>query len=488
MTYSAGAAPSQRVLLSAEPSKREARSRLLGRWWELMDLRIGVVPLPVFVVLFAIIAGFVVTKTPPSAPPASKSAIVAATKQTPSAVPLAKPTTSSPSVPSDILMNIAILTVGGFACAEIGRRLPYLRKIGSAAILATFVPSYLVYTHLLPAPVVQSVTDFTKQSNFLYLFISAIIVGSILGMDRRALVSGFLKIFVPMATASVAAAAVGGLVGVASGLSLSHAMFFVVLPVLAGGVGEGAIPLSVGYAALSQQDQGILFAQILPAVMMGSLLAIVLSGCLNFLGQRYPSLTGNGRLQAEAAPARAETAPTVMVDPATIAAAGVTAVALYLVGVLIQRLTGFPAPVSMLFFAVLIKLGQLVSPSLEQGAFALYRFFSVAVTYPLLFAIGASVTPWDKLVAAFTLQNVVTISATVVTLICVGFVTGKALRLFPIDTAIVTACRAAQGGTGDVAILTAADRMELMPFAQIATRIGGALTVTLALIAFAQFR
>ena len=100
------------------------------------------------------------------------------------------------------------------------------------------------------------------------------------------------------------------------------------------------------------------------------------------------------------------------------------------------------------------------------------------MTYPLLFAIGVSMTPWDKLVAAFTLANLVTIGSTVVTLMGTGFLVGRRLGMYPIETAIVNACHSGQGGTGDVAILTAANRMALMPFAQIATRIGGALTVT----------
>ena len=52
--------------------------------------------------------------------------------------------------------------------------------------------------------------------------------------------------------------------------------------------------------------------------------------------------------------------------------------------------------------------------------------------------------------------------------------------MYPVDSSIVTACHSGLGGTGDVAILSASNRMGLMPFAQISTRLGGATMVVLA--------
>ena len=75
-----------------------------------------------------------------------------------------------------------------------------------------------------------------------------------------------------------------------------------------------------------------------------------------------------------------------------------------------------------------------MSPQLQQGAFVVYKFFSTAVTYPLLFAIGVSLTPWDKLMAAFTLPTLVTIISTVATLMGTGAFVGRFLKMYPIET------------------------------------------------------
>ena len=423
-------------------------------WQRLMDWRIGVIPVPIAVVLAGVLWFFV----------------------------------SRGELATDLPMMIALTVLLSFICAEIGHRIPGLRIVGGAVIAATFLPSALVYYHVLPTGLVGAVTRFTKDSNYLFLYIAAIIVGSVFGMDRTVLIRGFVKIFAPLAAGTVAALIVGALVGTALGLGVGHAVFYVVLPVMAGGVGDGAVPLSLGYAGVLHQGFGGQFAQVLPPVMIGSLFAVLIAGGLNWLGKRKPQWSGEGRLlpggQMDEFLKKSE--PQQHPDVTSIAAGAMTAVTLYLVGELTFVLWKLPAPVVMLALAVAMKLGWAVTRRLELGADAVFQMFAKVGTYPLLFMVGVAMTPWDKLIAALAPADLITIAATVVTLVGVGFWVGSRVNLYPIEAALVNATHAGQGGTGGVAILTAAERMQLMPFAQIAIRIGGAIVVTLTLLAFAR--
>lgn len=430
---------------------RASDENLLTR---LFEIRVSFIPLPVYVVLCVLVAG-----------------IVAVNK-----------------VSVDLPTMIAIIGLGGATCAEIGKRIPYLRSIGGSAIIAAFLPSYLMSVGWVPDSVATSVTTFTKSSNFIYLFVSSVVVGSIFTMDRDMILKGFAKIFLPMVAGSILAFVAGGLVGMAAGLDLKQVLFFVSVPVMGGGLGEGAIPLSVGYAEIMGVDSGKILAQLLPVILLGNLSAIVLCGVMSAVGRRYPHLTGNGQLyvgsQTATQPAAAEVEKPISVE--WVIAAGMSAITLYLAGVMMHALFGLPGPVCMLFLAVMMKLFKLVPKPLEDGARTLFKFFTTCVTYPLLFANSIAVTHWSELIAALHWANLLAIFTTVAVLILVGFVMARRLGLHPVETAIVNGCHSGLGGTGDVAILTAAGRMELMPFAQISTRIGGAITVMVALLIFAQ--
>ncbi|EPG7965943.1 2-hydroxycarboxylate transporter family protein [Citrobacter koseri] len=435
------------------------RLSLKERWWHIMDTwKIGIIPLPMFLLAGALIAIDCL----------------------------------GGKLPSDIVVMVATLAFFGFACGEFGKRLPIVGKLGAAAICATFIPSALVYYSLLPDVVVESTTKFYKSTNILYLYICCIIVGSIMSMNRTVLIQGFLRIFFPMLCGEIVGMVVGMGVGLALGLEPFQIFFFIILPIMAGGVGEGAIPLSIGYATLLHMDQGVALGRILPMVMLGSLTAIIISGCLNQLGKRFPHLTGEGQLMPNRANAD-EPSPSLAegvsgkTDVTTIAAGALLAILLYMLGMLGHKLIGLPAPVGMLFVAVLVKLVNGVSPRVLEGSQVVYKFFQTSVTYPILFAVGVAITPWEELVNAFTLTNLLVIISTVAALVATGFFVGKKIGMHPIDVAIVSCCQSGQGGTGDVAILTAGNRMSLMPFAQIATRIGGAINVSISLLVLGNF-
>ncbi|PWC18618.1 malate permease [Brenneria roseae subsp. roseae] len=434
---------------------------LKEKWWHILDTyKVGIIPVPLFLLAGALIGIDCLNG----------------------------------KLPSDIVVMVATLAFFGFACGEFGKRLPIIGKMGAAAICATFIPSAMVYYGLLPDVVVESTVKFYKSTNILYLYICCIIVGSIMSMNRQTLIQGFLRIFFPMLCGEVAGMLIGMAIGIALGMDPFQIFFFLILPIMAGGVGEGAIPLSIGYATILHMEQGVALGRILPVVMLGSLTAIIIAGMLNQLGKRYPHLTGEGELMPNKGNELGKTDSGTPVagfsgkaDVTTIASGALLAILLYMIGMLGHKMIGLPAPVGMLFVAVLVKLLHGVSPKMLEGSQVVYKFFQTSVTYPILFAVGVAITPWQELVNAFTLQNLLVIVSTVTALVMTGFFVGKKIGMHPIDVAIISCCQSGQGGTGDVAILTAGNRMVLMPFAQIATRIGGAINVSVALLILANF-
>jgi malate:Na+ symporter len=103
MQQSVSASASPQSLHSAEPWCPYG-------WWKIVDIRIGIIPVPIYVILVGLLAGFTYTG----------------------------------DIKGEVSTMIAVLVIGGFTCAEIGKHTPVLRNIGAAAIFATFVPSAAV--------------------------------------------------------------------------------------------------------------------------------------------------------------------------------------------------------------------------------------------------------------------------------------------------------------------------------------------------------
>ena len=412
------------------------------------SLKIGVVPLPLYIVLACIIfsASFY------------------------------------GKLPADMIGGFAIIMIMGIFLGEAGKKIPILKNIGGPAILALFVPSYMLYTNILNPSSVKAITALMKTSNFLYLYISILVAGSILGMNRKILIKGFTRMFVPLVVGTISAISAGILVGLLFGYNPYRTFFFIVMPIIAGGIGEGILPLSMSYAEILNQGQQVFVAQMIPAALLGNVLAIISAGLLKRLGEKKPELSGDGVLVKSGNDSEILKGATKdkSIDFSLMGAGLLIACSLFIFGSLASKFIPIPGPVIMIFTAALLKISKLMPAKMEQGANQLYKFISGSLTYPLMIGLGVIYVPWGELVNAITPAYVAICASTVIAMITSGFFIGKYVNMYPVEAALVTACHSGLGGTGDVAILSASNRMELMPFAQIATRIGGASMIVVA--------
>lgn len=419
-------------------------------------------------------------------------------------------------LPIDMIGGFACIMVLGFLFGDIGGKIPVLRSIGGPAILSLFIPSAMIgckvfnlewnmfgTTYVLNTmPVPEAIESIMKKANFLYFYISCLVAGSLLGMDRRVLIQGFLRMFVPLAIGSLAAVCIGIGVGYLFGHDPQETFFFIVVPIMGGGIGEGVLPTSIAYAEILGRPQPEMLAKLMPAALIGNVVAIVCAGLLKRIGEKYPQFNGKGLLvrggnDAELLQAQNEIA-NKPIDLSLMGAGMIIACCLFIAGNLLSPLTGqafdlvialfgspgkpstgIPGPILMILIGAAFKIFSIMPARMEQGAYQMYRFIATNLTYPLMIGLGAMMD-WNKLINAFTFSFFIICASTVLAIIVSGWLVAYFMKMYQVETALVNACHSGLGGTGDVAILSAAERMEMMPFAQISTRIGGAAMVVLA--------
>ena len=392
--------------------------------------------------------------------------------------------------PGGMVGAFLFLMIFGAILNEVGNHLPIVKTfLGGGAIVCIFGGAALVFWHIIPEAVSTNCTTFMKDAGFLDFYIAALITGSILGMNRKLLIKAAIR-YLPCIIGAVAAAlGLVALFGNIFGMSGGESIAYIGIPIMGGGMGAGAVPISkVFEGALGIPSETIL-SRLVPAVALGNALAIVFGGLLDRVGKAFPKLTGNGQLViSNDNSLREEHKEPKHTGIENYAVGVVISTAFYALGSLIAKLIGFTGlnihPYAWMIISVAVaKVTDIIPEQYEEDAALWYSFVSKNWTAALMLGIGIAYTDMGQIISAFTPTYLILVFVVVLGAVLGSAIIGRLVGFYPIEAAITAGlCMANMGGTGDVAVLMASKRMDLMPFAQISSRLGGAFIILLASI------
>lgn len=388
------------------------------------------------------------------------------------------------ATPGGFLGGFFICTILGLLFEKLGDNLPVVKDyFGGGPFVTIFGGAALVYFRVLPQNVVGAIGSFIKSMDYIGLAVAALICGSILTMDRKVLIKAGSRYLIPVMAGIIVAFGLTGLVGEIMGYGWREAIMFISLPIMGGGTSAGAVPTAEMYGSMMAKDNSYYLSLLMPAVALGNALSIVFGGLLNRVGKKYPQTTGNGMILKGFTLNKEETTK----EPVNYLYMGtgfiITGV-FFTIGILISKIVPAIHYYAWTIISVAIaKIFGFFPKQLEKQIAQWYEFI-LKVTLPaVMFGIGMVYTDLNIVIQAFSGSYILMVFTTVLGAVIGAWFAGKLIGFYPVESAITAGlCMSNMGGTGDVATLGAANRMELMPFAQISSRIGGAIILIIASI------
>lgn len=386
-------------------------------------------------------------------------------------------------LPQNLTSGLIVSMIIGGLLKWIGDSIPVFNTFGGGPILCILIPALFLYWGIFPDSLATLTDDFYNKFGFADLAVTGIIVGSILSMDRKMLLKVGVRFFIPLLGAVVCAFFVGGLIGHLIGFGFKETIFFVVGPIMGGGMAAGAVPMAEIYAASGGGNAGEILAKLAPAVMVGNMVCILVAGTLNGLSKRNKGIknfSGEGELlrvkNSEQNIFMEESNFPFSINNLTIGI--IISLGLYVFGnVVANFIPAFHFYVYIILGAAALKIFNILPSQFEKAAGDWYEFITSAWVPAVLVAISAGMIDFESVIRIVTDPSYLslTIITVIVAALAAGFI-GLLVGFYFVESSIASGLGMADmGGSGDVAVLSASERMGLMPFMQISSRIGGAI-------------
>jgi malate:Na+ symporter len=400
--------------------------------------------------------------------------------------------------------------MGGFTLALIlgvglnwlGNQIPVIKNYGAGTIFAVLVPALLIYFGVFPASVAKIEKNFFSGYDYTSFLVPSLLVGSILAMSRDTLINAGVRFIVPMCGTIVLSTLFTGVLGLVLGYGFMESMLYIAGPILGSGISASAVPLSKIYATYGGGTPESYLTILSSSVMIANILTILSAALLASLGKKNKDMfvkgfSGEGKILRNELKINIteDQKQEAVSDPdqtrfSELGAGFALTCGFYTFGLICSKLVpSLNAYVWMIVAAIIFKIFRLTPESLEKSSGEWTRFMAKIMTPAALAAISMGVLDIKQLLSLFTnpVYVILCIASVLITMIVSAILTYW-FGFYVVEGTIMAGLGLADmGGTGDVAVVTASNRLQLLPFLTICSRIGGSINMVWLTFMASQF-
>lgn len=380
--------------------------------------------------------------------------------------------------------TVAYLMAIGGLFFWLGDTIPFVNNyLGGACLLPLLGASFLNYVGLVPEELVSGV-NVLMGGGFQDAYVSMLLVGSILIMDRKLLLSAtarYMPVIIGSQAFALSAVALGGLI---TGTNIVDALFYIGAPIMSGGSGGAIVTLPALYSNVSGTDMSGMAGQFLSYASISNVVAIVAAAVFGGITAKMKGLNGNGDIlvsKEEKVITEDEKRPGTSADYVALGSGIFMSFVFYLGGNILANLPVLgviPGLAWTIILAIIVKAAGLFPNHIADNAVYSMNFALRALLPMLIAGIGIRSLKFTDLTEFFSINAFIIIVLGVIGAFIGAALFAKLFGLWPYEAGVTAGlCCCNIGGSGDLAVLSAANRMNLLAFASISTRIGGALMV-----------